>query len=51
MIEHDMRLVSQVSDRVLAVNNGSVLAEGTPREIQENSLVAEAYLGHQEVTQ
>jgi len=48
MIEHDMRLVSQVSDRVLAVSNGRVLAEGTAREIQENPAVAEAYLGTRE---
>ena len=48
MIEHDMRLVSQVSDRVLAVSNGRVLAESTAREIQENPAVAEAYLGTRE---
>ncbi|MGM0569385.1 ABC transporter ATP-binding protein [Marinobacter sp.] len=48
MIEHDMRLVSQVSDRVLAVSNGRVLAEGTAREIQDNPAVAEAYLGTRE---
>ena len=34
MVEHDMTLVSKVSDRVLAMNQGEVLATGTPREVQ-----------------
>ena len=34
MVEHDMSLVSQVSDRVLAMNQGEVLALGTPAEVQ-----------------
>jgi branched-chain amino acid transport system ATP-binding protein len=45
MIEHDMSLVSAVSDRVLALNNGRTLALGTPAEVQSNSAVIEAYLG------
>ena len=45
MIEHDMSLVSAVSDRVLALNNGRMLALGTPAEVQSNSAVIEAYLG------
>ncbi|MCG8692313.1 MAG: ABC transporter ATP-binding protein [Minwuiales bacterium] len=45
MVEHDMSLVSQVSDRVLALNYGRVLAEGSPREVQENPEVIRAYLG------
>ncbi len=45
MVEHDMSLVSQVSDRVLALNYGRVLAEGAPREVQENAEVVRAYLG------
>ena len=36
MVEHDMSLVSKVSDRVLAMNQGEVLAMGTPREVQTN---------------
>jgi branched-chain amino acid transport system ATP-binding protein len=45
MVEHDMALVSKVSDRVLAMNQGQVLAVGTPAEVQSNAGVVEAYLG------
>jgi branched-chain amino acid transport system ATP-binding protein len=45
MVEHDMSLVSRVSDRVLAMAQGQVLAMGTPREVQSDAAVIEAYLG------
>lgn len=47
MIEHNMGVVTQVSDRVLALNEGKVLAEGTPDVILRSSEVIEAYLGEQ----
>ena len=45
MVEHDMSLVSAVSDRVLALNYGRPIAMGTAREVQEHPEVVKAYLG------
>ena len=45
MVEHDMKLVSAVSDRVLALNYGRPIAIGTPQEIQSHPEVVRAYLG------
>ena len=45
MVEHDMTLVNRVSDRVLALSYGKVLASGTPAEVQSHPDVVAAYLG------
>ncbi|GAB3658772.1 ABC transporter ATP-binding protein [Ramlibacter alkalitolerans] len=48
MVEHDMSLVSRVSDRVVAMNQGEVVAIGTPAQVQRDARVVEAYLGPSE---
>jgi branched-chain amino acid transport system ATP-binding protein len=45
MVEHDMSLVNRVSDRVIALNYGRVLAMGSPSEVQRHPDVVAAYLG------
>ena len=45
MVEHDMTLVNRVSDRVIALNYGRVLAMGSPSEVQRHPDVVAAYLG------
>ena len=45
MIEHDMSFVNKVSDRILALNYGKILASGLPEEIKNNEDVKQAYMG------
>lgn len=45
LVEHDMRLVMNISDRVHVLSSGKTLTEGTPQEVRANPAVIEAYLG------
>ena len=45
LVEHKMKLVMKISDRITVLHQGQVLAEGTPDEIRANTAVQQTYLG------
>ena len=47
LIEHDMKLVMDISDHIVVINQGTPLASGTPEQVRNNPAVIKAYLGEE----
>jgi branched-chain amino acid transport system ATP-binding protein len=47
LIEHDMKLVMDISDHIIVINQGTPLASGTPEQVRHNPAVIKAYLGEE----
>ena len=51
VVDHDLSLIMRLCDRVIVLNKGQVIAEGTPQEVQSDTAVIEAYLGRRRTTE